>query len=107
MAMPQVPIINKGPDVLVNASKREASDLVHLPSCQSSDVILAPVGYPESQPIDRAKAPVPGTSNSGRMIGLNSLPMISTKGVAFNKSMQMKKGNKEGITLFAQSLRAF
>ena len=70
-------------------------------------LFLLRVGYPESQPIASAKAPDPGTLNKGRMIGVSSLPMMSRKGVAFNKSIQMKNGNKDGITLFAQSFKAF
>lgn len=106
IAIPQVPIMNKGPEVLVNASKRDASSKVHLPSWYNSDVILAPVGYPESQPIERAKAPVPETLNKGFIIGVKSVLMILTNLVFFNKSIHMKNGNKEGITLFAQSLSA-
>ena len=105
--MPQVPIINKGPEVLANASSRFASVLLHLLSWYISDVILAPVGYPESQPIESANAPAPDTPNKGCMMGVNSLLIIFTKGVTFNKSIHMKNGSKEGITLFAQSLNAF
>ena len=105
--MPQVPMMNKGPEVLVNASNRAASVLEHLPSWYNSDVILAPVGYPESQPIESAKAPAPGTLNKGRIMGVSSFPIISTKGVNFNKSIQMKNGNKDGITLFAHNFNAF
>ena len=107
IAIPHVPMMNNGPDVLVKASNREASAFVHLPSWYNSDVIFAPVGYPESQPIESAKAPTPGTPNKGRIIGVNNLLTMATKGVAFNKSIQMKNGNKDGITLFAQSFKAF
>lgn len=107
IAIPQVPIMNNGPEVLVKASSREASALLHFPSWYNSDVIFAPVGYPESQPMESAKAPSPGTLNKGRMIGVNSVPMRSTKGVAFNKSIHMKNGSKDGITLFAQSFNEF
>ena len=105
--MPQVPIINNGPEVLVNASSRLASILLHLPSWYNSEVIFAPVGYPESQPIESANAPAPDTPNKGCMMGVNSLLIIFTKGVAFNKSIHMKNGNKDGTTLFAQSFNAF
>ena len=105
--MPQVPIMNKGPEVLVKASNLHASALEHLSSWYNSDAILAPVGYPESQPIESAKAPAPGTLNKGRIIGVSSFPIMSTKGVDFNKSIQMKNGSKDGITLFAQSFNAF
>lgn len=76
-------------------------------SWYNSDAIFAPVGYPESQPIESAKAPAPGTLNKGRIMGVNNLLVISTKVVTFNKSIQMKNGNKDGITLFAQSFNAF
>lgn len=46
------------------------------------------------------------TPKSGFIIGVNSLPIIAIKEVCFNNSMQIKKGKRDGITLFTQSKKA-
>lgn len=93
-----------GPAVLQNVSSREASALVSLFSKYNSDVIFAPVGYPEIHPKARAKALEPGRLNRGLMIGTRIILISSTKGVTLSKFIQIKNGNNDGITLFAHNL---
>ena len=52
--IPTVPIINRGPELLVNASRLSASDLEHLFCILNSVTIFAPTGYPLIRPIMNA-----------------------------------------------------
>ncbi len=49
----------------------------------------------------------PGTLNKGYIIGFSAFPTNCIKFVCFNNSMQIKKGNSDGITLFTQSKKLF
>lgn len=48
IAPPIVPIINIGPEVEQNAHAFFASDVVSMPDSYSSQIVLAPTGYPQS-----------------------------------------------------------
>lgn len=89
--IPTVPIINKGPELFVNASILLPSSLVQIPLFLKSVTILAPTGYPLISPIINAKEPSPGTLKSGLIILFKVLPKYCTILVLPNNSVANKK----------------
>ena len=77
--IPTVPIINKGPELLVKANNLSHSSLVQVPSSRNLVTILAPIGYPLMIPIRRAKLPSPGTLKIGRIHLFKSFPKNGIK----------------------------
>ena len=102
-----MPIIKRGPELLVKANKRSASDLVQVPFFLKLETILAPVGYPLIIPIIKGKAPSPGTLNTGFIIFLSNFPSKGTTFVHPKSSVAIKNGKREGTTELAQSLSPF
>ena len=74
--IPTVPIIKRGPELLVKARSRSASSFVTMPCIRKSVTIFAPTGVPLMIPIKRAKLPCPGTWKIGRINPFNNLPKI-------------------------------
>ena len=99
--IPTVPIINNGPELLVNAINRSASISEQIFCSFRLETIFAPTGYPLIIPIIRAKEPSPGTLKTGRIIFPKNFPKIETIFVYPNNSVAIKKGKREGKTEFA------
>ena len=74
--IPTVPIIKRGPELLVKAKRRSASVDVQIPSFLNFETIFAPVGYPLIIPIIKGKDPSPGTLNSGLIKKFKLFPSI-------------------------------
>ena len=72
--MPQVPIINNGPELFVKLSNLSHSSLVQVFVFLKFTAIFAPTGYPLKVPIINAKELSPETLNRGLIILLNILP---------------------------------
>lgn len=53
--IPTVPIIKRGPELLLKHSILSPSDFEHIPSCLRFVTILAPTGYPLIIPIKKHK----------------------------------------------------
>ena len=105
--IPTVPIIKRGPELLVKASNLSASSLLHIPLLKKFEIIFAPTGYPLIIPIINANEPSPGTLNIGLINLLSFFPKISITLVYESNSVAIKKGSKEGITEFANKLNPF
>ncbi|OPZ50910.1 MAG: hypothetical protein BWY92_00544 [Firmicutes bacterium ADurb.BinA052] len=93
------PTMKRGSAVLVNDTSRSASTREHRPSLRRRAVIRAPMGYPDASPMARAKAPTPGTLNSGRIKGSSKAPMKWTTPRPISVSEAMKNGSSAGKTM--------
>lgn len=75
--IPTVPIIKRGPELLVKARSLSPSSFVQIPFCLKLVTILAPIGYPLIIPIINAKAPTPGTLKIGLINLFKTFPKTS------------------------------
>ena len=101
--MPTVPIINKGPELLVKLRSLSHSSLLHILFILKLLAILAPIGYPLIIPIIKQKAPSPLILNRGFIYLFNNKPNCITMSVCINNSVATKKGKRDGTTEFAHS----
>ena len=103
--IPTVPIINKGPELLVKASILSPSSFVQSPFSLKWHTIFAPTGYPLIIPIKKAYAPSPGTLKIGLINLFRYFPSIGIKLVLFRSSVATKNGKRVGTTEFAHRKR--
>ena len=96
--IPTVPIINKGPELLVKLRSLSHSSLGKIFFSLKLHAIFAPIGYPLIIPIIRAKEPSPPILNKGLIKILKSLPRKCGIFVLESNSVATKKGNKDGTT---------
>ena len=101
--IPTVPIINKGPELLVKLSNLSHSSLEQIFFSLNVDAILAPTGYPLIIPIIKAKEPSPLILNNGFINGLRKKPNIFIILVCIKSSVDTKNGKRDGTTEVAQS----
>ena len=74
--IPTVPIIKRGPELLVKAKRRSASMEVQIPSFLNLETIFSLFFYPLIIPIIKGKEPSPGTLNSGLIKKFRRAPSI-------------------------------
>ena len=107
MAVPTVPIINRGPQLFEKQRVISASSFVNLWSVYSVFTTFAPIGYPAIRPVIKAKKLCPGRCQSFLVIG--ELRAISFLRPSSGTRILMKiiNGSREGSTLLNQSNSPF
>lgn len=106
-AIPTVPNINKGPELLVKAISLSASVFEIIFFSFKLHTTLAPTGYPLIIPRIIAIALSPGTLKTGLIILFRNLPKIYIKLVLQSSSVATKNGNNAGRTEVAHKASPF
>lgn len=107
MAVPTVPIIKSGPELLQKGRRRIASvRLINFFSYRSRQ-IFAPAGYPLKMPVIKQSAPPPLTLKSGSIKGEAKFSIKSANPQEIKVEEKTKKGKSEGITAEKQRDKAF
>lgn len=96
--IPTVPIINRGPELLVKLSNLSHSSFVQIFFSLKEVAILAPTGYPLIIPIIKAKEPSPLILNKGFIKTLRKEPNILIMFVCISNSVETKNGKRAGTT---------
>ena len=97
IAVPTVPIIKRGPELLQNARSRSASGFDRFPALYKSFAQIAPKGNPLIIPSTNAAAPAGATLNSGRIINPHIFDNVCANPEYINSPEHTKNGNSDGI----------
>lgn len=96
---PTKPNMNKGPELFVNAVSLCASTGVISPLKSKSEVILAPIGYPDVIPNIQANAPLPETLNNFSIGYDKIVPAKLTSPRLINMFVPIINGRRDGNAL--------